>query len=86
MKYYVSDISPIETTSLARYAEQHIHSRIYKKYRSIQSVIHSHYSIVTLYTVSYNRSSFKALDGCLTNHLLAMPLRSCFHMVGFLGK
>ena len=86
VEYYVSDASPVETTSPAGYAERHIHSGIYKKYRSVQSVIHSHCSAVTPYTVSCNRSSFKALDGCLTDHLLAVPLRPCFHMAGFLGK
>jgi ribulose-5-phosphate 4-epimerase/fuculose-1-phosphate aldolase len=61
VEYYVSDASPVNTLSPAGYAERYIHSEIYKKYASVQSVIHSHSPAVTPYTISCNGTPPPAL-------------------------
>lgn len=52
VEYYVSDASPVDPTAPRGYLERCIHSEIYKKYPTINSVIHSHSHAVVPYTVS----------------------------------
>ena len=61
VEYFVSDASPVNESSPAGYAERHIHSEIYKKYESVQSIIHSHAPAVIPYSISCKDTKPRAL-------------------------
>lgn len=52
VEYYVSDASPVDPSAPRGYLERCIHSEIYKKYSTVNSVIHSHSHAVVPYTIS----------------------------------
>ena len=58
VEYYVEDASPVDPASPAGYAERHIHSEIYKKYTSVQSVVHSHALAVVPFTIACKNEAF----------------------------
>ncbi|KAK5055086.1 hypothetical protein LTR84_012834 [Exophiala bonariae] len=52
VEYYISDASPVDSTAPRGYLERCIHSEIYKKYPTVNGVIHSHSHAVVPYTIS----------------------------------
>jgi ribulose-5-phosphate 4-epimerase/fuculose-1-phosphate aldolase len=50
--YHVSDATAVDSAAPPGYVERYIHSEIYKKYPSVNSVIHSHSHDVVPYTIS----------------------------------
>ncbi|KAF2098382.1 arad-like aldolase/epimerase [Rhizodiscina lignyota] len=52
IEYYVKDAEPVDPNSSKGYSERCIHSECYKRYPSVQSVIHSHSEAVVPYTIS----------------------------------
>lgn len=52
VEYCIDNASPVNAASPAGYVERFIHSEIYKKYPSVQSVIHSHSPSVVPYSIS----------------------------------
>ena len=50
-EYHVSDASPVDPKALKGYAERFIHSEIYKKYKDVQSVVHSHSEAVLPFSI-----------------------------------
>ena len=50
--YHVSDASAVDSEAPAGYVERYIHSEIYKRYPSVNSVIHSHSPTVIPYTIT----------------------------------
>ncbi|KIX07446.1 uncharacterized protein Z518_02099 [Rhinocladiella mackenziei CBS 650.93] len=52
VEYHVSDASAVDTSAPAGYIERYIHSEMYKKYSTVNSVIHSHASDVVPYSIS----------------------------------
>ena len=50
-EYRVSDASPVNPNSPKGYAERFIHSEIYKKYKGVTSVVHSHSEAVLPYSI-----------------------------------
>jgi ribulose-5-phosphate 4-epimerase/fuculose-1-phosphate aldolase len=51
-EYNVEDASPVEKDAKPGYIERYIHSEIYKRFPSINSVVHSHGSHVLPFCVS----------------------------------
>ncbi|KAK5172993.1 uncharacterized protein LTR77_003115 [Saxophila tyrrhenica] len=51
-EYYVSDASPVNPDAPQGYAERFIHSEIYKRYKGVNSVIHSHAEAVLPFSIS----------------------------------
>lgn len=51
-EYRVSDASPVNPDAPKGYAERFIHSEIYKKYKGVNSVIHSHSEAVLPFSIS----------------------------------
>ena len=51
-EYHVSDASPVNKDAPKGYAERFIHSEIYKKYKGVNSVIHSHAEAVLPFSIS----------------------------------
>ncbi|OCL07757.1 arad-like aldolase/epimerase [Glonium stellatum] len=52
IEYNVADATPVEKDAKAGYLERYIHSEIYKRFPSINSVVHSHCNDVLPYCVS----------------------------------
>lgn len=52
VQYHVSDGSPVEANPPRGYVERYIHSEIYKKYPSINSVVHSHSKAIIPYGIT----------------------------------
>ncbi|KAH8817372.1 class II aldolase and Adducin N-terminal domain-containing protein [Xylogone sp. PMI_703] len=52
IEYYVSDAQPVDSSAAAGFLERCIHSECYKRYPSVQSIIHSHSEAVVPYTFS----------------------------------
>lgn len=52
IEYYVEDAKPVDPNAAAGFLERCIHSECYKRYPSVQSVIHSHSEAVVPYTFS----------------------------------
>ncbi|KAK3697612.1 hypothetical protein LTR37_017350 [Vermiconidia calcicola] len=50
-EYRVSDASPVNPDAPKGYAERFIHSEIYKRYKGVNSVIHSHSEAVLPYSI-----------------------------------
>jgi len=51
-EYYVEDASPVNKDAPKGYAERFIHSEVYKRYKDVNSVIHSHSEAVIPFSVS----------------------------------
>lgn len=51
-EYYVEDASPVNKDAPKGYAERFIHSETYKRYKDVNSVIHSHNEAVIPFSVS----------------------------------
>jgi ribulose-5-phosphate 4-epimerase/fuculose-1-phosphate aldolase len=51
-EYYVEDATPVNKDSPKGYAERFIHSELYKSYKDVNSVIHSHSEAVIPFSVS----------------------------------
>jgi ribulose-5-phosphate 4-epimerase/fuculose-1-phosphate aldolase len=52
-EYYVEDASPVkEGNGPKGYAERYIHSELYKKYKGVKSVVHSHSEAVIPFGIS----------------------------------
>lgn len=66
--YRVEDGSPVDANAPKGYIERFIHSEVYKRFPSVNGVVHSHAPEV----IPFSNTS--------------VPLRSCFHIAGFLGK
>ncbi len=52
VEYYIEDARPVDPNAPSGFLERCIHSEIYKRYPSINSVIHSHSESVVPYTIS----------------------------------
>jgi ribulose-5-phosphate 4-epimerase/fuculose-1-phosphate aldolase len=52
VEYKVDSAEPIEKNAKPGYLERHIHSEIYKRFPTVNCVVHSHASDVLPYTVS----------------------------------
>ena len=52
VEYKVADASAVEREAKAGYIERYIHSEIYKKFPTVNSVVHSHSSHVLPYCIS----------------------------------
>jgi len=52
VEYKVDSAEPIEKNGKSGYLERHIHSEIYKRFPTVNSVVHSHAGDVLPYTVS----------------------------------
>ena len=64
VEYKVSDASPVSADAARGYIERYIHSEIYKKYPTINSVIHSHASEVVPYSItSMTRERLQEISG-----------------------
>lgn len=50
-EYKVSDASPINPDAPKGYAERFIHSEVYKKYKGVTSIVHSHAESVLPYSI-----------------------------------
>jgi ribulose-5-phosphate 4-epimerase/fuculose-1-phosphate aldolase len=50
-EYHVNDASPVNPEAGRGYAERFIHSEIYKRYKGVNSVIHSHSEAVIPYSI-----------------------------------
>jgi ribulose-5-phosphate 4-epimerase/fuculose-1-phosphate aldolase len=50
-EYHVSDASPVNPDAPKAYAERFIHSEIYKRYKDVRSVVHSHSEAVLPYSI-----------------------------------
>ena len=50
-EYHVSDAKPVNPDAPGGYAERFIHSEIYKKYKGVNSVVHSHSEVVLPYSI-----------------------------------
>jgi len=51
-EYYVEDATPVRKDSPKGYAERFIHSELYKAYQDVNSVCHSHSSLVIPFSIS----------------------------------
>lgn len=51
-EYKVSDASAVNPDAPTGYAERFIHSEIYKKYKSVNAVIHAHAEVVLPFAIS----------------------------------
>ena len=52
VEYYVDDAAPIDPNAPSGFIERYIHSELYKRFPSINSVVHSHSPQVVPYTFS----------------------------------
>lgn len=53
IEYYVKDAEPVDTSRGGKgYTERCIHSELYKRYPSVQSVVHNHSEAVVPYSIS----------------------------------
>lgn len=52
IEYRVEDASPVDPNSPPGYVERFIHSEIYKRYSTIQSIIHSHAPAILPFTIT----------------------------------
>ena len=52
IEYHINDASPVEKYTEKGYTERYIHSEIYKKFPTINSIVYSHCSDVLPYCVS----------------------------------
>ncbi len=52
IQYHVSDSSPVDSQAKKGYQERFIHSEIYKRFPTVNSVVHSHSEAVLPYTMS----------------------------------
>ncbi|KAK5082223.1 hypothetical protein LTR05_007367 [Lithohypha guttulata] len=52
VQYHVSDGSPVEANPPRGYVERYIHSEIYKRYPTINSVVHSHSKAIIPYGIT----------------------------------
>lgn len=51
-EYHVEDATPVKPDGPKGYAERFIHSEIYKRYKDVNSVIHSHSEAVIPFSIS----------------------------------
>ncbi|EME40355.1 class II aldolase like protein [Dothistroma septosporum NZE10] len=51
-EYYVEDASPVNKDAPKGYAERFIHSEIYKKYKSVNAVVHAHSESVLPFAIN----------------------------------
>lgn len=86
VEYHVSDASPVESNAPKGYIERYIHSEVYKKYPTVNSVIHSHASAVVPYSVSGMIVILGVWEKAAADPRLGVALKPCLHMAGFLGK
>lgn len=52
VEYHVEDASPVREDVPRGYAERVIHSELYKKYKDVRSVVHSHSEAVVPFSIS----------------------------------
>lgn len=52
VEYSVEDASPVQENAPRGYAERFIHSELYKKYKDVNSVVHSHSEAVIPYSIT----------------------------------
>jgi len=52
-EYYVEDATPVNKDSPKGYAERFIHSELYKSYKDVNSVIHSHSEVSASTSLQY---------------------------------
>lgn len=50
-EYYVLDASPVNKNAPKGYVERYIHSEVYKAYKDVNAVVHSHNEAVVPFTI-----------------------------------